>query len=432
MKKFFLPIFILTPIIFLSGCFEIKREIKIYPNGGGIENCYITLDKPFMDALQSVVPIDALGRYKKYVDTVSNDGLLDAFIKRGIQRVNGISIKELTINLQPDGSKQIYIQYLFDEPSAIIKVIKEATYSFSNRLNINIATLKFTDDEKLKFRYVIRNASRYYDDSLSISYFSNQFSKKLSHTIEFPFDVTSTNASTQAGNILSWETTISDILYGQAEMTAEMTKDQSLALTYAEKVDRTIGKVSQKENPLIRVQVYNGNKDPVKIGTGVIIKDNLLVTNFTLMNIIEGGGFFSIILGNDSLAGIDDMNETDIDQKQDIIFLRFSNFEKVKTFKFASVLSVTYGQKVKIFYYPNTLSSIVYAMDGMISGTKKWTPKTGVIEVKPAKPLSLEGGAVFNEAGEFLGIITTEFNGEVGKIYIVPAEYIKTKIPFSK
>ena len=77
-------------------------------------------------------------------------------------------------------------------------------------------------------------------------------------------------------------------------------------------VDRTIGRVSQKDNPLIRVQLYNANKEPVKVGTGIVLKDGELVTNFALMDILGGGGFFSIILPNDSLAGVDDMKESDL------------------------------------------------------------------------------------------------------------------------
>ena len=94
-----------------------------------------------------------------------------------------------------------------------------------------------------------------------------------------------------------------------------LVKDPTLELTYAERVDRSIGKVSQKDNPLIRVQVYNRNKEPVKIGTGVVLKDGLLVTNFKLMNLIEGAGFFSVILPSDSLAGIDDMTDKDLDEE---------------------------------------------------------------------------------------------------------------------
>ena len=234
---------------------------------------------------------------------------------------------------------------------------------------------------------------------------------------------------TTAGRTLTWEMTFENIMFNQQTDTASMVKDPTLELTYAEKIDRSIGKVSQKENPLIRVQVYNRNKEPVKIGTGVVLKDGLLVTNFELMNLIEGAGFFSVILPSDSLAGIDDMTEKDLDQKQDLVFLRYGAPDKFKPIKYAAVSSAKYGDKVKLFYYPNTLSSIVYSMDGMMSAVKKWTKNTSLIEIKPNKPISLDGGAVFNEAGEFLGMITKAFDGEVGKIYLVPAEYIKSQIP---
>jgi hypothetical protein len=123
------------------------------------------------------------------------------------------------------------------------------------------------------------------------------------------------------------------------------------------------------------------------------------------------------------------MTEKDIDQKQDLVFLRFGSPQRYKSIKYASTALAKYGDKVKIFYYPNTLSSVVYSMDGVMNGTKKWTKNTKVMEIKPSRPITLEGGAVFNEAGEFLGMITTAYDGEVGKIYIIPGEFIKSRIP---
>ncbi|KXK41488.1 MAG: hypothetical protein UZ05_CHB002003114, partial [Chlorobi bacterium OLB5] len=97
-----------------------------------------------------------------------------------------------------------------------------------------------------------------------------------------------------------------------------------------------------------------------------------------------------------------------------------------------ALAAVKYGDKVKLFYYPNTLSSVVYSMDGTMTATKKWTKNCSVVEIKPKKPISLDGGAVFTESGDFLGMITKAYEGEVGKLYLVPAEYIKSQIPASK
>ena len=113
--------------------------------------------------------------------------------------------------------------------------------------------------------------------------------------------------------------------------------------------------------------------------------------------------------------------------KTDIIFLRFTNIDKSNPIKFAS-MDVKYGQPLKVLYYPNSLSPVVYSMDASVTGTKKWKKDNSIIEIKLAKPLSLEGGAVYNEAGELVGMITTAFDGEVGKIYVVPAMYIKARM----
>lgn len=429
MKFLIIKIFIVFfAAISISGCFDIRREIKFYPNGGGIEKLYITLEKEFFDTFQTYASYDKTGRQKRKLDSLMNNELLQRGILTDVLRTGGTSVKDVLVTDKSDGSKVIYIEYTFDEPAAINKIVKEATYSFSNQLNINFTTLKFYDEtDKVRFKYIVRNASRSFDDSLALAVFSSIIaSKRISTSIEFPFDVTTSNSNSQSGNIVTWEFPLYDALYNQIEMNAEMKKQEGLDLPYAEKVEKQVEKIDKNKNPLIRVQVYNANKEPVKIGTGVIVKDDELVTNFTLMNLIEGQGYFSVILNNDSLAGVDEMQESDLDQKGDLVILRFNNFEKVKPLKYAA-MDVKYGDKVRIFYYPNTLSSVVYSMEGTITGQKKWN-KISLVEIKPAKPISLDGGAVFNDNGEFVGLVTTAFDGEVGKLYLIPAMYIRMKV----
>ena len=429
--KFILLSFLPVILFISSGCFDVKREIVMNPDGSGDENLYVTLDKEFFERMDILATSDATGKWKKRADSVKNNSMIEDRIKMDMGRVGGTSVKEVKVTTNADGTKEIFLQYHFDEPIVLLKVIKECTFSWSNQLPVQFSTLKFQYDEgDLFFKHTTRKAERSFDDELMNSVFSPTYAaKRVTYTIEFPFDVKESNAMTSSGRILTWEMTMENIMFNQQTDTASLVKDPTLELTYAEKIDRSIGKVSQKENPLIRVQVYNRNKEPVKIGTGVVLKEGLLVTNFELMNLIEGAGFFSVILPSDSLAGIDDMTEKDLDQKQDLVFLRYGAPDKFKSIKYAMLSSAKYGDKVKLFYYPNTLSSVVYSMDGMMSATKKWTNNTSVIEINPNKPISLDGGAVFNEAGDFLGMITKAYDGEVGKIYLVPAEYIKSQIP---
>jgi hypothetical protein len=424
------PVVILVLFLF-AGCFDMKREIRMNPDGTGLENMYVTLDKEFFDKMNSLAELDKTGKWKGKLDSLNDNTVLENSIVASLGRVGGTSIKELKITPGTDGSKEIYLQYSFDEPVVLIKVSREGLFSFSNQLPVIYSTVKFQYDEgDLTFKHITRKADRSFNDELFNSTFSSMFpAKRVTYSIEFPFSVKETNASSSAGNMLFWESTIENLMFNQQTDTAALEKDPALELTYAEKIDRTIGRVSQKENPLIRVQVYNRNKEPVKIGTGIVLRDGVLVTNFELMNLIEGAGFFSVILPSDSLAGIDEMTEKDLDKNQDLVYLRFGSADKFKPIKYASFSSAKYGDKVKLFYYPNTLSSTVYSMEGMVSGTKKWTSRISVIEIKPSKPISLDGGAVFNEAGDFLGMITKAYEGEVGKLYLVPGEYIKSKIP---
>lgn len=429
MKKPSIKILILFSFaVTVSGCFDVQRDITMYPNGGGVEEIRVTLDKDFFDTFENYASADQTGRARKKLDTLKDNLLFYSGLMDDLQKTPGTSIKDLLITDKEGGAKEIYIKYSFDEPQALINIIKQATFSFSNQLNIIWQTIKFLQDENdLKFKYVLRKANRAYDDELALSIFSGLLlSRNATVNFEFPFEVTTSNARSQAGNLLTWSANMNDIVYNQVELTAEMLPDKGLDLTYAEKVEKDISRVTKKNNPLIRVQVYNANKEPVKIGTGIVIKKDLLVTNFELMNIMDGRGFFSVIMNNDSLAGIDEMFETDLVPKLDLVFMRFNNYEETKPLKYAPI-DILDGAKVKIVYFPNPLSSIVYSMEGIVSDTKQWSKKTKIIEIKPAKPLNPEGGAVFNENGEFVGMVTKSFSGEVGKIYIIPGMYIKAQ-----
>lgn len=429
MKQSFIKYLILFSfLISIAGCFDVKREIKFYPNGGGQEKIYISVGKDFIDLMQTYAGQDQSGNAKNKLDTLMDSDKLQPALYSELQKTPGISLKDCIITNKNDGSKDIYILYTFDEPSAIVKIVSSMTNWFATNPQVVYSSVKFTQESgNVKFREIIRNASRAFSDELANSIFQNlMMSKIVDQSIEFAFDVFATNAKSHFEKTCNWEYSIYDAMNNPIELTAEMTKPENIDLPYAEKIEKQ-ERVDKNKNPLIRVMVYNANREWVKTITGIVIKDDELVTSFKLMNLIEGQGYFSVKLNNDSLAGIDEMKETDLDQSMDLCFLRFNNFEKLKPMKYAQ-LDVTYGQKVKILYFPNTLSSTAYMLDGTLSGTKKMGDNA-IYEIKPIKPIGLEGGAVFNDNGEFMGMITTAYNGTVGKLYVIPGLYIKSRIP---
>lgn len=433
-SKFLSVLKALSALIFLllfTSCFDAKREIKMYPDGSGIENITIIFDYQLLEKVEKLAELDKSGEWKKHSQRLRDNSLLEQSIREAVQKIPGTSIKELSVS-DSEGLKKIFLQYSFDDPLIWSKISTGLLYEYSNKKSVSYTTIKFLDDEgKLSFKHTTRLAERAFDNELMNSIFADLYERgKITYSIDFPFEVTETNSTDRLGNTVSWNMVIKDAIFSDIRDSANLVKNPELALTYAEKIDRTIGKVSQSENPLMRVQVYNRNREPVKIGTSIVLQNGLVVTNFELMNIIEGAGYFSILLPNDSLAGIDDMRSKDIDEKHDLVYLRYSAGIKFRNIKYASLSALKYGEKVKIFYYPNTLSSVVYAMDGTASGVKSWKGrKTSIIEIKPSKPISLEGGAVFTEAGDFLGMLTKAYDGEVGKLYVVPGEYIRDRIP---
>lgn len=423
---------LLLALMFLTGCIDIKRDIKIYPNGTGLESATITLSPQFYEILKSYAELDNSGNAKKYLSILNDESQLIQTITSDFQKATGTQMKDLKVNTLQDGSKEIYLEYIFDNPQVLLGVVKTLSFPYTNKLNVIWSTLKFMDDNtKLSFKWVIRKADRSFSDSLGQALFSPLInSTRTSISIDMPFNIYTSNAQSQSEKVLSWDFPNSDIQSGQVEMTAEMERVQGLDLFFADKPSKE-EKVSQNVNPMIRVQIYNANQEPVKIVAGIIVKHgetaDVIATNFSMMNLVDGSGFFSVRRNDDSLAGIDDMKPEDIDKSIDIIFLRFNNNEKVKPLKWAS-LDITPGQKIKIFYYPNALSPVVYSLEGTAIGLKSWKKNNKIIEIKPSKPISPEGGAIFNENGEFVGLITKAYEGEVGRIYAIPSMYIKTRL----
>lgn len=427
MKRKYFLLLLFLPL--LSGCVDITRDIKLFPNGSGSDKVSFTIDKSVFDTYQTYIAQDQSGKARDQFNLLGNSTLFQNKMTEAIQKISGVSLKDLTVTDKPDGSKAVSIYYTFDDPQALVAAVRQISGPFSNGLNVNYTTIKFFDEgDKLRFKNVLRNATRSFDDSLEQAVFSslNQ-SKNVSYSIEFPFEVYTSNGTT-SGNTVSWSVPVQSILYDQAELNAEMKREPGIDLPYADKVDKTVEKIDKNKSPLIRVQVYNANQEPVKVGTGIIVGEDLVVTNFYLLNLIEGQGYFSIVLNNDSLAGVDEMRKNDVVPSLDLVYLRFANVEKVKTMRYVPLEEVTAGKKVKILYYPNPLSSTVYSMDASVTQQKKWQ-NDRVIEIKPTKPLGIEGGAVFNENGEFIGMVTQAYNGEVGKIYVVPGMYIRSTIP---
>ena len=429
--RFFLLLIALST---LSGCFDVKREIKFYPNGGGYEKVYITVDNSVAEGLRALASQGGTEWAQKMLDIMADNGNWQQNIMNQMQRAPGISVKEVQVTPKGDGSREIYIYYVFDAPSALIRTVKETTFDFSNQQNVAFTSLKFLDEgDQLGFKYLLRNASRAYDNEAALSQFQALIqSKRVYYTIEMPFDVKASNAQSQSGNSLNWEFSLADILNNQAEMTAIMKRDPGVDLPYAERVDKTVQQVGKSKNPLVRIVLYNGNKEEVKNGTGIILKEGLAVTNFKLMTLMEGQGYFSIRLSNDSLAGVDEMKEGDYDQKVDLVFFRFNNMEPVKTLKLAQLADVKVSEGVKVMYFPNTLSPIVYSMDAKVTDIKAWGKNRRIIELKPNKPLNLEGGAVFDEKGDLVGMVTIAYEGTVGRLYVVPSDYIRERLFIKK
>jgi len=199
MKKISKFIFVLLPFaVLFSSCVDITRNIVINADGSGTEKMEVNISQQFFSLMQSLSELDSTKKGKSMYD----DSEIIEDIVKNFEGNDITSKPNVTSVLNADSSKTLTIDYSFTNLSAITLALDGDKPADSN----GDIYLK-EQDGVMKFYYELPNDSKVSQDSDSANaeLVAKLFEgKNFTINIEFPYDVISSNATSQNGRKLTW------------------------------------------------------------------------------------------------------------------------------------------------------------------------------------------------------------------------------------
>ncbi len=198
MKKIYKFIFVLLPLsILFSSCLDISRNIKLNKDGSGTEVMTIDLAHSFFQTINDLAALDTIKKKPNF-----DDNELTSKIKENLEENKIIKVNDVATKWNQDSSKTFIIDFSFKDISAVALAFDNGEISHTEKQSVT--TMK-EQDGKILFNYTLFSEVNNQDSSsakLSEVIFGN---KKYIMTIEFPYDVLSSNAKTTDGRKLTWE-----------------------------------------------------------------------------------------------------------------------------------------------------------------------------------------------------------------------------------
>lgn len=212
--------FILIPVILfsviLSSCLSVNRNIKIKKDGSGEETMKITFQKQFYNLMSSMSSMMDSVRRQGYLDSLYSDELFLSQTKNKYDSIPGIKVIGLSTEKGPDSSNSIIIKYQFD---SVIK-IGQSMGSLKEDESSSITDVSWNKEgDKIFFNYTYEESPQEkaaVNDSTSAE-IKNSMSEvfaggSFNITIDFPYEVISSNATSREGNLLHWTYTMPEVI----------------------------------------------------------------------------------------------------------------------------------------------------------------------------------------------------------------------------
>jgi hypothetical protein len=202
-KYYFLVVAAFILMIQLSSCVDIDRKIKINANGSGNEKQVLHVDKMFYDMLISLVNAMDSTKSSGLRDSLYNHEDMIGKVREDYANKTGIKLNRIEGVTNSDSSSSYYLDYDFDK----VEYIGKST-------NINPENIeKGGENTEVKWvdtgneiKFTLKNTNPVGDnpdDSKKDAGFLFN-GKKMKISIEFPYDIKSTNAMLKEGRTAEW------------------------------------------------------------------------------------------------------------------------------------------------------------------------------------------------------------------------------------
>jgi hypothetical protein len=173
------------------------RNIVINKNGTGSESISINISRQFYAMMQGLADLDTTKKKNVYEDDEMIADIQEDF-------KNSKVVQDMTVSsvLNPDSSKSLTINYKFSQLSAIASTFDDKESGTSDNSDIYLKE----QDGIMKFHYELTdNPVKQSDDTTNSAFTKKMFEgRTFTMSIEFPYDVITSNANTQDGRKLTW------------------------------------------------------------------------------------------------------------------------------------------------------------------------------------------------------------------------------------
>ena len=184
---------------------------------------------------------------------------------------------------------------------------------------------------------------------------------------------------------------------------------------------QTTKEIAQKAFPsVVMIVMQDSNGQPLYLGSGFFIWENVVVTNF---HVIEGAakGYVRVIGQNTKydIAGI-----VGIDYERDLVLLFIPN-AKVPYLSIGDTSNLSIGDEVYVIGNPRGLEGTF--SQGIISGKRNIDQST-IFQITAPISSGSSGGPVINNQGKVIGVAVATLEGGQNLNFAIPASYLATLV----
>ncbi|MBX7043281.1 MAG: hypothetical protein K1X85_10285 [Ignavibacteria bacterium] len=216
-NRFVLTVAAAMIALIFSSCISVERRVKLETDGSGTEELKMIFHREFYTTLGTFAAMfDSTGSMAGVMDSMYNVTSDLNKLREQFSSTEGITLIDTYNEIQPDSSNLVFVKYAFNNVEKIGQSMNKVNSDFEE--SPSRVTFDAEDGNRV-FRYLYENS----DTSMSqmgdsagnqmMAGLAGLFTEgRFMFELDAPFDVVSSNATTQTGRKLVWDLKMSDLI----------------------------------------------------------------------------------------------------------------------------------------------------------------------------------------------------------------------------